>query len=865
MEEQGQEGEAGGSRTSYSTMPWLRLALKQKRKRGGFVDLLMRIFLLWFTIYTFSVCPNDEALKSPICRGLSAYRRYVLDPYVTPTVQRALAHPSIAPYVDRATPVILSGIDTAKPFFIRARSEWRRRVVPQWKKRVVPQWQNYVDPQLDNYVWPHFTNAKGLVTPYISNAQSAYERRLGPHLRFALQKLETWQYQARPYVILAAHKSYDGYQAAKPYAIPVLEQLQSFLLQLVQIFREQRRQFVDPHVQKIWERVKELSSGETKPIGAASKAFAASVSRASATASSLLSSALETSTLVPAASEAAVGSAFPVLPDPVTEKESLPSPFPSTNPTASLAGSDSVISPSQSVSAFASSVAQEAVSTVTVAASAASSLADDLGSSASSLTSIGSSIVAEDALPSASSLIQESVVTPVASVSEQVSASVVYAKNAATTALSHVSASFVDVASEASSTLSSVTDQLKTTVTSLASVIPTQLSAEDDSDEDLNLDNFWAEIGLDDLNTHMLDDSEEVAEPAGRREETEEEKAERLRLRKEYTIRKREDILARHSQWEAKMEAQISQAQQQLRKSLGSSRKAAATELKQSREIRDEIDSLVEDAEKYLKGAEKYLSNTLKDTRSGRSDEEKLAMWTRVVEKIDQKFEERIGQTEVLVNGWYDRVLAAEVAEVQMLSAEVQKIAGDAQGDIGLDYAWLDDVTYLDWQRYHDLERRVDNFTTLAMSIQDGTHPSPPANPILPILEDLQNEVQDVIVGFETRLRRVKRSGDRGFGAVLDELETDDVPSDETVSILPIEEEEKRLEDGESPAVPPVVIGRSKEEIASVLERIAEQEGQATSASGDKDVKPEQIALGLAQDVAEESNFAPPASKHEEL
>lgn len=27
------------------------------------------------------------------------------------------------------------------------------------------------------------------------------------------------------------------------------------------------------------------------------------------------------------------------------------------------------------------------------------------------------------------------------------------------------------------------------------------------------------------------------------------------------------------------------------------------------------------------------------------------------------------------------------------------------QADIGLDYAYLDDVTYLDWQRYHDLER----------------------------------------------------------------------------------------------------------------------------------------------------------------
>lgn len=35
----------------------------------------------------------------------------------------------------------------------------------------------------------------------------------------------------------------------------------------------------------------------------------------------------------------------------------------------------------------------------------------------------------------------------------------------------------------------------------------------------------------------------------------------------------------------------------------------------------------------------------------------------------------------------------------------MKDIADRAQADIGLDYAWLDDVTYDDWQRYHDLER----------------------------------------------------------------------------------------------------------------------------------------------------------------
>lgn len=32
-------------------------------------------------------------------------------------------------------------------------------------------------------------------------------------------------------------------------------------------------------------------------------------------------------------------------------------------------------------------------------------------------------------------------------------------------------------------------------------------------------------------------------------------------------------------------------------------------------------------------------------------------------------------------------------------------MAEQAQANLGLDYAWLEDVSYVDWQRYHDLAR----------------------------------------------------------------------------------------------------------------------------------------------------------------
>lgn len=153
------------------------------------------------------------------------------------------------------------------------------------------------------------------------------------------------------------------------------------------------------------------------------------------------------------------------------------------------------------------------------------------------------------------------------------------------------------------------------------------------------------------------------------------------------------------------------------------------------------------------------------------------------------------------------------------------------------------------------------------LSVQNGSHPSPPINPVLVALEDLQNEVQDVVVGFETRLRRIRRNGARAFGGSVDEPEE---PEDETVSILPIEDDtHQRMEDGESPAIPPVVIGRNPEEILSALDRAAE--AHATSAPESTSQDPKEAVEGLAQEAAAEdgSTSAPaaPASHlpHEEL
>ena len=181
-----------------------------------------------------------------------------------------------------------------------------------------------------------------------------------------------------------------------------------------------------------------------------------------------------------------------------------------------------------------------------------------------------------------------------------------------------------------------------------------------ESDE-LDLDAFYAELGLgDDPLASTSSEGDESAPPIPT--ESEEDKAERIRLRQEQTAKKRADITGRHSLWESQLEERIVQNSKILRRTLVSMRKAAVSELKDSVEIRKEVESLVEEAEKYIKSAEKYLVSL---RREPRKKEDKRALWTRVVERVDDKFGERLGQTEAVVNGWYNQILNKELEEVQ--------------------------------------------------------------------------------------------------------------------------------------------------------------------------------------------------------
>jgi hypothetical protein len=555
------------------------LLFPQKSSRITFSDFLMYLLLAYVTIYAVRVCPTDVNHESSVCFGLSKYRQLVLEPYVFPVFHRAITHPSIAPHIQRVKPHFNTAVRLTKPIVRRTRMEWNSRIVPQWTKRVMPQWRKHAVP--------HLRRVDQLVEPYrsrVTREYSRYSKRISPRLRLAQMNLQRWQRQTRPYVILAATKTYGGYQSAKPYMIPVLNRIKAGMKHLLLFARAQRVLFVDPHVARIWEKVKELSSG--KPEGSANWEE-------------------------PPAPRPAV---------PLTESETTTTEETTVLPSTPLSSN------------IASDV--KTMASVTVGSSTSATAASTTAADSSNATPESSTVATELPLI-VSSTVPEKVAS--ASILESTSSAII--SSAAPSYLSEE----VNLPSPDITGPSLITDE----------PAPTSLEAADEAG--IDLDAFARELGLDDLEP-TVDDI-----PPPMETESEEEIAERKRKKEIETAEARAAIMKRHSKWEADLKDLVKAKKKSLRKVLVAIRKPAAIELKENRQIRAAIDGVVAESEKYIKGAEAYLKTL---TTEGNKDATKMALWDKLVDKVDAKFRDRVTEMENVVNGWHMNVLNQETLEV---------------------------------------------------------------------------------------------------------------------------------------------------------------------------------------------------------
>ncbi|KAI6044418.1 hypothetical protein EDC04DRAFT_367432 [Pisolithus marmoratus] len=786
---------------------------KNKRRKSdfqAFLDFLTKLLLLAFTIYAFSVCPQDTHQQTPLCRGLSEYKRIVLDPYIIPPIQAAFSHPSIAPHINRVRPYVHHAMQATVPIVSHVQSEWSIHVIPRWEKYVVPEWNRRIVPHWHKHVAPRVELVERTLAPYQRRIEEVYEKNVAPHAQLAFSNLQRWQRQARPYIILAVSKTQEGYYAAKPYTAPLLNRAGRVLQQFALFLQGQRQKLVDPHVSKMWEKVKELSRGKQ------------AVERFEPTAESLSTEPMPL-----------VGDELLVeQPRPVSSIAQLPDEALTSTLTPSVTPIPEAGSDEHQISFREPSATSEYVTSISY---------DDDTTPATVEPAYSVTVPVEVAMapPEVETLLRgESVLLESLHASEPH----LYVTASVTEELD--SLAFATPTGSNHPTVFALTQPMEGT--------PRATLSEDHND--IDMDAFYAELGLNEPPTGPQQHTFVPPHPI----ETEEERAERLRLKAEEIARKRADIEARHAKWEVELEAQKERSTAELQDRLFTLREAAAAELSSSAEVQNTLETLASEAEKYIKGAEIYLKNLKGENRKR---DEKLALWDRVVEKVGSKFTERLYAAEAVVNGPYNVLLQLELQEVSSAAANVRDVAEKGQVDLGLDYAWLDDVTYNDWQRYHGLMEVSDNYAEEAASIQNGTHPSIlVVNPLAPITEDLQSEVGDIVVGFETRLRRLKREGERAFnsnGSVQKEEEKGSV-SEPEVSILPVPGIDTR--ERMQTFIPPVIIGRSQEEVLDALKKVTPLDQREDSAD------PEEVVSSLVREVeVEEVQSASSIMPHTEL
>ncbi|KAL0955163.1 hypothetical protein HGRIS_004071 [Hohenbuehelia grisea] len=715
---------------------------KKKSKEPSLMHMLSRIVILLTTIYAYLACPNSpiytpqsastnslptgiakplpltpHLLLTPFLQGVTSippphplvcqavlkthnrivlpFQTYVLQPAshkISSLVHSAAYSPTLSPYTTSAVnfyegPLLRFYHSKVVPTYIHILvPAYHKHVLPRvsayliqplWHKGAKPLWRNSVVPAYHRYIvrdlWQvrlapvYYKYLYNPLAPYARASQRVYRLHIHPNLaRLASESEDAYSTYLEPVLErAAAHakviiaKAYDHacieWKRVRPHLVVAWKEVDAKSSVVLRKVAEQRRIYVDRHVARIWEEVRELSGVRRTP---------------------------ERSSITPTK----VVAAHTV--DIEAEYSSVAPPVLSDEPARSAA-----------------SVIEESLRGDTATASVA-----DVASASVMTTSVAS---------------EESIAAPPAAVTEAVDA-----EAAAVRAQLHDEGSALEA--EFTSVAPPVLDDGPKR--SAASVIAESLLAPSpsatESAADVDLDDFFADLGID--SNAPPSKSADIPEPSPEptqvaEEETEDQKralAEQAEARKAETVIKRADIESRHRKWESQLESLIREQDVAVRSAIeGVRQSAAAAAAVNGGKFTKDIDSMAKEGEKLVKGASGWVTAHEKApyNKANRPDpnfpydeesvnkarERDMALFDQIMSKMEQKFGARVEQIEEIVNTWLASVREDEFAQVLQAEQQVKAIADQAQADLGLDYAWLDDVTYADWQRYHDLMRRT--------------------------------------------------------------------------------------------------------------------------------------------------------------
>ena len=150
----------------------------------------------------------------------------------------------------------------------------------------------------------------------------------------------------------------------------------------------------------------------------------------------------------------------------------------------------------------------------------------------------------------------------------------------------------------------------------------------------------------------LLNEEEQMPEPVALPQSTgpsPEELAERARLKKEETAHKRADLEARHTKWEEKLKKTGEAAKKELVAALATSRESALHGINNENGV---IQTTIADLKEALK-AKKHLRLYFEELKKDKkSDEQKFKDWTKVLGRVDEKFNEKVKETQDKLQKW---------------------------------------------------------------------------------------------------------------------------------------------------------------------------------------------------------------------
>ncbi|KAF9077987.1 hypothetical protein BDP27DRAFT_1310540 [Rhodocollybia butyracea] len=795
--------------------PTKKTKQKQKppksKKTSSTIDRLVLSLLAIFTIYALSTCPTDTQLSNPLCRSLSQYRTHILEPYVLPPIQKALAHPSVAPAVDKfhsveraVTPAVTRAHSIAQPYITRATQFTQRAAVTGYEKAFVPVYNRHIQPSYRKYILPQYKRyVLPLIEPYLTPLTLQAHLYANKALWLTHRMYLTIVPRAQIAYNRAAPFAERTWASVRPHAIKATEVGTRLLAMTLEQSVMARRQFVDPHVIRIWAKVIELSGSSTA-----------------------------SSTTFVAASSFAETKAVSSEGEPETIQSSLsPTVYIATTILSEVpeAPSEDVTVPEESSLPAPTSLEDEAISLDTDATSA----------SLSELPTFTPYMDAET--PSVSSTAAETIPTPKLEEIDAENSPQTNSDVETEIELEVISISEPEPVQEEEPEpevgIDAEAPPQPTSDVETEIELDPEFTSSSETEFMLDLEDFFADLGL------LEDDEEEAEEGLAIEDEettsvtslTSEESAEARRVA---TAKKRERLEAQMEKSHLDLDALIKRCTKAFRKELVRIRKGAVRSLfpdpeKDNSDLEEALTHIrgedvagvlgrfEKETEKLLKGLETYLKKEEKvvaDSDTVDVDDH-MKRWYTVVQRVEERFVERLRELEEKIHWWYLEVRELEVQEYHRTTTEVKTFAQKAQGDIGMPMAWLDDVTYQDWQRYHDLMRAHGHFDEQIRMIQNGSHPSPPIDPLVPALDKLQLELDEIKSGFNARVRTLGTQIHDVL--VLPSLPEEHAPeeAEDEVSILPIDPVETSPVGKHDEAVDMsnIILGKSKEQVEEAM------------------------------------------------